>query len=68
MQSCNKSFRFLAVVRFDESDYHIDTFAELLPRGLQHSIGLTDAGGCAEEYFQLPFAVALGLHTHLIEQ
>ena len=49
-----------ATVRLDIADDHIGAGGAQAPRGLQHGVGLADAGGGAEEDAQTP-ALGAGL-------
>ena len=48
-----KRFGFFPAVRFDDADNDLASLRLLLPRGLQHGVGLAHARGHAEENLQL---------------
>ena len=52
-------------VRLDVADQHVDAFAGLLATGLEHGVGLADAGRRAEKDLQLAarFLGLFGLHA-----
>jgi hypothetical protein len=60
LEAADQRFGFRAVVRFDEADDDIDAGATLRGGGEQHLIGLADAGGGAEEHFQMPARLRRG--------
>jgi hypothetical protein len=51
-------FRLGPSVGLDPPDHHVDTRRVLGSRGLEHRIGLPDAGGRAEEHFELSACLA----------
>ncbi|MDR8759380.1 hypothetical protein FEP90_01054 [Burkholderia multivorans] len=61
---------FAAAVRLDDADHDVDAVLPALARGLQHRVGLADAGRRAEEDLEpaapLLFLVALQLVEQLI--
>ena len=52
LESLEESARLGAPVRFDEADDDVDALVLQPTRALQHRVGLTDAGGRADEHFQ----------------
>jgi len=44
---------FRPLVGLDVADDHVDAVGTLFPRGLEHGVRLSDAGGGAEEHLQL---------------
>ena len=46
-------FGFLAAVRFDNADHDLDALLQLLPRSLQHGVGLAHARRHAEKNLEL---------------
>jgi hypothetical protein len=50
-QALGERVGFLASVRFDVADDHVASGGEFASGGLEHGVGLADAGAHAEEHF-----------------
>ena len=68
LQAAQKGLGLAPAVGFDDADEHVDALGFARLGGLEHGIGLADAGGGAEEDLQLAAAEASFLLLRLLEQ
>ena len=59
---------FAAAMRFGDADHHVRAFIVTAARGLQHRIGLADAGRCAEKNLQPASLTFFFVALQLVEQ